>query len=154
MSTNLSIESPDFDKIQQESGLITRNAIHLLWEVLNYEIAKRRVGVRRATDYLSGRITSDASTSGENNLDLEGSMVWWYNSAFSFNVSGFRNGIEGRIIFIHNVGAGTITFLHESGSSDAANRLLNNGAASVTMATNQSVLYIYMNSRWREFSAA
>ena len=154
MSTNLSITSPDFDQIRKESGLITSNAVKLLWEVLNFEIANRRKGVRQAKNFLLGTITTDTATAAENNLDLLDSLVWWYNTASSFNVTGFRNGIEGRIIFIHNVGAGTITFKHNSGSSDAANRILNDGAGDTAMATNKSVVYQYINSRWRELSLA
>ena len=154
MSTNLSVSSPDFDQIRKESGLITSNAVKLLWEVLNFEIANRRKGVRVAQSTLQGAITTDTTTASENNLDLLGSLVWWYNTASSVNVTGFRNGIEGRVIFIHNVGTGTLTFKHNSGSSDTANRILNNGAADTAMATNQSVVYMYINSRWRELSLA
>ena len=154
MATNLSIESPDFDEIRKESGLITSNAVKLLWEVLNYEIAQRRIGVRRSTNILQGRITADSTTSGENNLDLEGSMIWYYNTSSNITVTGFRNGVEGRIIFLHNIGSGTITFNNESGSSDTGNRILNNGGGNTAMATDESIIYIYMNSRWREVSLA
>ena len=154
MSVNLSVESPDFDEIRSETGLVTSNAVKLLWEVLNYEIAQRRKTVNRATNFLQGKITTDITTANENNLDTLNSMIWWYNTASSVNVTGLRNGVEGRIIFFHNVGAGTLSFLHDSASSDAGNRFVNNGAATVALATNQSIIYMYINSRWREWSAA
>ena len=154
MATNLAVEAPDFDEIRKESGFVTSNAVKLLWEVLNYEITKRRLGIRKATNLLQGRATADATTVSENNLDLEGSLVWWYNTASNVNVTGFRNGEEGRAVWVHNVGSGTITFKHSSASSDATNRFLNFGAVDVAMATNQSILYLYINARWREWSAA
>lgn len=154
MATNLSIESPDFDTVRKESGIITSNALKLLWEVLNYEIAQRRSGVRQATTFLQGTATGDGTTANENNLDTEKSMVWYYNTASSVNLTGIRNGVEGRVIFFHNIGAGTISILNDSGSSDATNRFVNEGAATVSLTTNKSAIYIYLNSRWREWSAA
>lgn len=152
MSTNLSVESPDFDYIRHETGLVTSDAIKLLWEVINFEISTRRKGVKRATDYLAGKITSDASTSAEDNLDTLNSLVWWYNTASSFNLTGLRNGVEGRVIFIHNVGGGTITFKHNSGSSDVANRILLQAGVDKGLATGKSIVLLYINAKWRELS--
>src|SRR3990167_10348040 len=150
MATNLSVESPDFDEIRKERGIITSNAVKLLWEVLNYEIGQRRIGVRTAKQLLQGRAVADATTASENNLDLEGALVWWYNTSSSVNLTGIRNGAEGRVIFLHNVGSGTISILHASASSDAANRFVNEGSATVSLTTNKSAIYMYINARWRE----
>lgn len=152
MATNLSVESPDFDYIRHETGLVTSNAIKLLWEVINAELATRRKGVARASNYLQGTITSDVSTAQEDNLDAKNSLIWWYNTASSFSVTGIRNGVEGRIIFFHNVGTGTITFVNNSGSSDTTNRILTQSAGNVARATGKSFILMYINARWRELS--
>lgn len=41
MSDNLVIESPDFDRIEKESGYATKDAVNLLWLTLNQEIINR-----------------------------------------------------------------------------------------------------------------
>ena len=153
MASNLAVESPDFDQIRKESGLITSNAVKLLWEVLNYEIAQRRTGVREATNRLQGRATADAPTAAEDNLDTEGSMLWWYNTSSSVNLTGLRHGVEGRIVFFHNIGSGTITFKHQNAGSAAENRIVTNDAGDLTLATNESAILMYVNSRWREWAA-
>lgn len=153
MSSNLTIESPDFDYIKKESGVITSDAIKLIWLALNFEIQNRRSTVNAATDRLEGKITSDSSTLSEDNLDVQGSLIWWYNTSSAINVTGIRNGIEGRVVFIHNVGSGTITFKHNT-TSDASNRLLLAAAADKAVATNKSIVLMFINSRWREMSLA
>ncbi len=154
MATNLSVEAPDFDQIRKESGIITSNAVKLLWEVINYEIAQRRASVRAATIKLQGRATGDGATAQENNLDIEDSLVWYWSTASSFGLTGIRNGFDGRVVFLHNIGAGTISLKNESGSSDAANRILTKTAGDTTIATNESAILMYINQRWREWAVA
>ena len=151
MSTNLAVVSPDFDDIREEAGLTTSNAIKLLWEVLNFEILQRRKGINRAINTLQGKITSDTSTANENNLDTLDSLVWWYNTASNINVTGFRNGVAGRVIIVHNVGSGTITFKHNV-TSDTANQLVLATGADTAVATGASIIFLYINAKWRELN--
>jgi hypothetical protein len=154
MSENLAIESPDFPKIRKESGLATEDAVRLLWFVLNQEIRDRRVGVRRAQELREGKVFSASPSGTNNNLDVRGAWVAEFSSAGGWTLTGIRNGIPGRFLVIHNLGAGTITLNHESASSDAANRFVFQSGANKSVAQNRSLLLQYLSSRWREVSLA
>lgn len=154
MADNLVIESPDFDWIRKETGFITSDAIRQLWYALNYEIKTRRQQQQNVKNKLEGKIVADTTTTSENNLDAQDVLVWYYNTASSVNLTGVRNGVEGRVLFIHNIGAGTITMKNSSGSSDTTNQLVLKAGADKAVATNQSIVFMYINSRWRELSLA
>jgi len=68
MAYNLSIESPDFDRIRKGDDKATENAVRLLWFVLNDEISRRRRGIREASQSASyeGVLGSDVSLSTPN----------------------------------------------------------------------------------------
>jgi hypothetical protein len=154
MSQNLSIESPDFDAIQNGDDAATSDAVRLLWQALNFEMRQRRSGDRNLSDRLSPRVLSRAPTGGENNVDTEGAGVLLYTGSSSVTITGYRAREEGDILFIHNVGSGTITHAHESASSDAANRMTFQAAANKGVGANRSIVLQYLSGRWREMSLA
>ena len=149
-----SIEAPDFDQIEKESGRATRDGMRLLWGVANFEHRQRRKGDRRLEGRLSPKVLYLAPTVSQNNLDTQDAGVLYYTGASSVNITGYLSREEGDIIFIHVAGAGTISHTNQDAASDATNRFVNNGAATVAAATNQSIMYIFLDSRWREWSAA
>jgi hypothetical protein len=150
MAENLSIESPDFDRIKKESGPSTRDAVQLLWFVANGEGAERRRGVRAAQEEDLKKTKSDAPTTDQHNYDTEGSPIIVFVGSTSFNLTGIRNGLQGMGRTIHNLGTGTITLKHESALSDATNRLDTNLDADVPIPTGQCARLRYLNSRWRQ----
>ena len=154
MSTNLDVLSPEFDKIRKGHDASTADAIRLLWLVLNDEIHTRRVLARVAAERGEFKVLSRAPTGNENNVLTENAGILLYTGSTAVNISGYVSRQEGDVILVHVSGTGTISHLDQSASSDATNRFVNNGSATVAVGTNQSVMYMYVNTRWREFSAA
>ena len=113
MAVNLTVEAPEFDQIEKESGRATRDAIRLLWGVANYESQRRRKTDRRLADRLSPKVLYLAPTANQNNLDTQGAGVLYYNGASAVNITGYILREEGDILFIHVAGAGTITHTHQ-----------------------------------------
>lgn len=150
MSENLVIESPDFPEIEKKAGGATRDAVNLLWSVLNQEILLRRKTVRDAKNTLEVKISNAAPVANQDNFDSDRSSIYYFTGSTNFNLTGLRNGVEGSIVFLHNIGTATITLVHNA-TSDAANRLLLSTAANKSLTTNTSTLFLYINSRWREF---
>lgn len=154
MAENLSVESPDFDKIRKEAGLETESAIKLLWFVLNQEIRDRRIGVRQAQEQRVGKVLQSAPTTQQNNFDAKGAWVVEFTGSTNFTLTGIRNGVPGRFLVLHNTGSATITVADDSASSDAANRIISNDSANISLAANETLLLQYLSSRWREVSLA
>lgn len=67
------------------------------------------------------------------------------------NITGMAAGSDGEVRVIVNVGSFAITFVHQSTSSTAANRLLVSFGADYLLASNAAVVAIYDNTtaRWR-----
>lgn len=152
MAENLVIESPDFDAIGNKAGQATRDAINLLWSVLNQEVLTRRKAVRDAKQTLEVLPLATPVTTSQNNFDTERATIVYFTGASALNLTGIRNGIEGALKLIHVTGAGTITIKNASGSSDASNMILTSTGADKAVATGKSILLAYLNSRWREQS--
>lgn len=151
MSENLVIESPDFDEIEKKAGRATRDAVTLLWTVMNEEIRTRRKAVRTSKETLEVRILTSAPGSQQDNFDTDRATIWYFTGSTNFTLTGIRNGSEGNIKFFHNTGTATITIANNSGSSDATNRLLTSTAANKSLTQDQSIAFMYINSRWREY---
>jgi len=150
MSEQLTIESPEFDRIKKEAGNATRDAIQLLWFVANNESAERRRGVRAAAEEEIPKTTSAAPTVDQHNFDTQGSPVIVFTGTTSVNLTGIRNGIQGQARALHNLGTGTITLKHEHVGSDPENRLDTNLDADVPIPTGKCSRLRYLNSRWRQ----
>jgi hypothetical protein len=150
MSENLSISSPDFDLIEKEAGVATRNAVNTLWFSLNQEISLRRKTVRDAKQTLEVKASNAAPTTNQDNFDTDRSTIYYFTGSTNFNLTGIRNGVEGAIIVLHNIGTATITIKHNV-TSDASNRLLTSTSADKSLTTNQSIMFMYLNTRWREY---
>lgn len=154
MAVNLSVEAPDYDRIRKGDAKATENAIRLLWLVANEESRSRRQNDRSIQDRLSPKVLTLAPSANQNNVDTQGAGIIHYNGTDSVNITGYRARHEGDVLVIHVTGTGTITHMDQDTDSDAGNRLVNNGAGDVAVGTNQSIILIYLNSRWREYSAA
>lgn len=149
MSENLSVESPDFDRIKKESGIATRDAVNLLWSVLNSEVRTRSQTVQRAQNRVSPKVQTDAPTTTQNNADPGDSGTLLFTGGTAFNLTGLRNGLDGRRVKIHNLGTGTITIKYESASSDALNRFDTVTAGDLSVTTGKTADVEYLNGRWR-----
>lgn len=71
-------------------------------------------------------------------------------------LTGVTGGTDGKLLVISNFDASgdNVVLNHESGSSAAANRFTNIGAANLTLSTGQTTAYIYdaTSQRWRQFT--
>lgn len=151
MSNNLTIESPNFEKIDKEAGQFTSDAISTLWSALNDTRKTERVDFRLAKDILSPRVLTVAPAASVDNLDLQGCSVIQFTGSSAQNFTGMIAPETGqtRLIIVHNTGTGTITAKHNL-TSETANRLSNIGAADKAVATGASLVYLYLSGLWRQ----
>jgi hypothetical protein len=154
MPASLVIESPDFELIRKQSGYAVEDAVRLLWFSMNAEIIQRSRDMRHAQDTMQGKVVVDSTTSSQNNYDIGGAVTIYFTGSSAINITGIANPIEGQVAFFHTVGSGTITFVHASASSDALNRLRLTALGNKAVATDKSIVFLYLNSLWRELSLA
>lgn len=154
MATNQTIQSPDFDLIKKGNFNSIQDAIRLLWFTANDEAALRRQNDRLAADRLSPKVLNLAPTTSQNNLDSQGSGLLVFTGTTAVNVTGIIAKSEGDIIFCFVQGTGTITFKHNSGSSDSGNVFLFFSAGDLAVATNKAVILTYLLGKWRELKLA
>jgi hypothetical protein len=148
---NLTIESPDFNRIRKGDSFAVEDAIRLLWLVANEEARARRSGDRVLENRLSPKVLSKAPTGNENNVDTEDAGLIVYTHTVAANITGYRApSQDGEILFILVTGSATITHMHQDGSSDAGNRMVFQSGADVGVTTNKALVLIYQNARWRE----
>lgn len=152
MAENLSIESPDFYQIEKESGVATRDAVKLLWAAQNFEMGRRRNEVRQAKEKIAPKVLSDNPGAQQDNYDLQGCSVLMLTGTVNRTFTGFRapSTDESHVLFIHVTGSATYTMAHANASSDAENRMRLQSGANTTIATDRSMILIYLNSLWRE----
>jgi hypothetical protein len=153
MSNNLTIESPNFDKIEKESGQFTSDAISLLWAALNDTRKSMRIGDRLATEMMRPKLKQVSAAASVDNLDLEGCSVVEFIGASAQNFTGMRAPETGRtqIVVVYTSGTGTITHKHEV-TSESQNRLTLAGGADSAQATRGCVVYAYLSGGWREIA--
>lgn len=90
-------------------------------------------------------------TAAKNNYDPgEGALLRLSTDA-PRNITGFSGGTDGRRLMIINVGAQNIVLTHQDAASLAANRILSQTGANVTMAGDaiQEIIYDAVTLRWR-----
>lgn len=151
MAENLSIESPDFDRIRDGNFRAIEDGIRLLWFVANNAERQRRIQDRKISERLSNKVLIMTATTNQDNVDTQGAGLIVYTGGSAIDVSGYRApSVDGAMLIVLVSGAGTISHLHQSGNSDAGNRLLNNPANTVSAATNEAIIYVYRDSRWRQ----
>lgn len=150
MATNLTIESPNFEKINKEAGQFTADAISLLWAALNDTRATERRDFRIATEKLAPKVVSLSPSASVNDLDSQGASSVSFTGGTQ-NFTGVRapETGEARILLVHNSGSGTITVIH-SATSEAANQFVTDGAANVALTQNKAIVFQYLASKWRE----
>lgn len=154
MASNLAVESPNFDRIRKEAGHNTEDAIRSLWYVANAMIDTERRDIQAATDAITGKVTTSSVTSNQDNIDTQGCLTLMFTGAVNFNLTGIRNGAQGRFLILANQGAATITAKHESASSDVLNRIDLAAGVDKSIGSLKTLLLQYLNSRWRELSLA
>lgn len=150
MASNLTIESPNFDKIDKEAGQFTSDAVSLLWNALNDTRKSQRTGIRLAQETLAPKAIQKAPSASVNDLDLEGASVVEFTGSSAQNLTGFRAPETGksRILIVYVSGSATITLKHLV-TSESANQIFTNTAADVALTTGLGAVFVYLSSKWR-----
>lgn len=154
MASNLTIESPNFDKIEDEAGQFTRDATSLLWSALNFTRQELRRNFRQASDMLQPKVLQYSPSASVDNLDLQGCSVLEFTGSTAVNFTGMRapETAQTRVVFVYVSGTGTITVKQESASSESANRIRNASGADVSLTTDTGGIWIYLSGKWREIA--
>src|SRR5262252_3791699 len=97
VAENLTVESPEFDRIKKESGPATRDAVQLLWFVANNESAERRRGVRAAQEEDIAKTLAGVPTADLHNFDTQGSPVIVFTGTANVTMTGISNGVQGQL---------------------------------------------------------
>ncbi len=77
-----------------------------------------------------------------------------FDGGSAINVTGFQARVEGAIIIVSVLGAGTVTLKNNSGSSEDRNKILTQSGGDLAIATGFSAMLQYQNTRWREVKFA
>ena len=133
MSRNLTVEAPNFEKIAEEAGQFTSDAISLLWLTLNLTRQEQRAGERHAIEMLAPKVLTLSPSASVNNLDLQGCSVVHFTGGTQ-NFTGMRAPETGksRVIIAVNTGGGTITVKHNL-TSESQNQISTKTAGDVTL---------------------
>lgn len=153
MATNLTIEAPAFSRIRKGDFNAIEDAVTTLWLVANSLSAKQLADEQSLAIQSVWGVQSDSPSGTQNDYDTKRNGMLLLGSAGAWNLTGLRNGQSGMVRLIVNLGVGTMTAKHATGSS-ASNQLAMAGAADKAVATNQCLLLVYLNSRWREVALA
>lgn len=149
--TNLTIESPNTEKITKEAGQFTADAVGVLWAALNDTRASQRRGERLAREMVAPKVISLAPGASVDDLDTQGASVIYFTGSTAVNLTGFRAPETGqtRVLFIYIGGTGTITVKNQL-TSEAANRIQTSTNADVARTQYQGLVLVYLGSRWCE----
>ncbi|HTJ52619.1 MAG TPA: hypothetical protein VL443_24355 [Cyclobacteriaceae bacterium] len=93
-------------------------------------------------------------TSNQNNYAIGAQTSFRLNTDASRNITGLTGGVDGKFLFIRNVGSFNIVFTHEDGASTAANRITSSTAGNLTIAPNGVLVLQYDSSASRWFDVA
>jgi hypothetical protein len=151
LANNLTIESPNFEKIAKEAGQFTSDAVTTLWAALNDTRATLRRLFRQASEKLEPKVLTLAPSATISNLDLEGGSVLSFTGSSAVNFTGMRAPESGstRLVFVHNSGSATITVKHNA-TSETANQIVLSTGADYSMTTGKGIQLAYLVSKWRE----
>lgn len=151
MGTNLSIESPSFEKVTKEAGPFTSNAINILWQAANDTRAVERRDFRRASETLAPALLEISAAASVDNQNLNSASAVSFTGASAQNLTGFKAPETGecRLLFVQVRGAGTITVKHNV-TSETANRIITSTGADVSLTTGKGMVLMYAGSNWRQ----
>lgn len=91
-------------------------------------------------------------TASQNNYNPGTGDAFRISSDAARDITGLAGGADGKVVVLVNVGSHAITLKHESGSSDAANRITVPWAGDYVLAASGGVaqlMYFTASSRWR-----
>jgi hypothetical protein len=151
VSSNLTIESPNFERIKKEAGQFTSEGVALLWAALNDTRKFSRTGIRLAQEQVAPKVIQLSAAASVNDLDLEGGSVVEFTGGSAQNFTGLRAPETGRSRFViaYVSGAGTITVKHAV-TSQTGNQLYGIAGADKALSTGLAAGFIYLSGYWRQ----
>ena len=151
MSYNLTIESPNLEKITKEAGQFTSDAISTLWAALNDTRRTERVNSRLAKEMLAPKVLTVVAAASVDNLDLEGASIVSFSGGTAQNFTGMRapETNQSRVVFVQVSQAGTIT-IKNSLTSESQNQFVTNTGADVAKTVGTGAVFAYLVSKWRQ----
>lgn|SRR5574341_199594 len=153
MAENLSIEAPEFERIRDGDFHAIEDGIRLLWFVANNAERVRRTQDRKISQRYSPKVLLMPQTSNQNNVDTQDAGLIVYTGGSNIDVSGYRApSVDGAVLIIFVTGVGTIRHMHQDANSDAGNRMVFDPAANNSVNTNEGLILLYQDSRWRELN--
>lgn len=152
MATNLTVESPNFEKIQKEAGNFTADAISLLWQVLNATRADERRDFRRAVERMTPKVLFYNATGAVNNLDLQGAGALVFTGTTAQNFTGIRcpETNEFLCLPVFVAGSGTITIQNNNAGSQSQNQIQTTSGGNKVLAQHSGVMLMYVDGQWHE----
>lgn len=153
MANNLSIEAPNFEKIEKEAGPFTSTAVSTLWAAYNDTRKTERLHFAIASSELFCGLLVKSAAASVDNLDMRGYDFLQFTGASAQNFTGIVAPETGKtkLVFVKVTGAGTITAKHGV-TSEVANRLALGGAVDFVMTTGKGLVLGYVNSLWQEIA--
>jgi hypothetical protein len=148
------LEVPDFDQIRIEAGRATETALRSMWAVAQTETTSRRAHVQRVKDSIRGKTVVFTPAAAMNDFDTNNATVVHFDGSSAQDLTGFLDGIDGRVFWVHNTGSATQTVKHQNAGSLAANRIVTQSGSDVSLTTGKSIGFIYISARWREIKDA
>lgn len=152
MASNLTIESPNFDKIRKEAGQFTSDAVKLLWEALNDTRATERRDINLLIRSFTALSLSPAASVDNQALGPTSAYtVVSFLGGSGQNLTGFKAPETGqaKLLFLQVSGAGTITVKHNA-TSETANRIITSSGADTALTTGKGMVLAYLASNWRQ----
>jgi len=87
----------------------------------------------------------DSISANQNNYDPANyDVVFIAPAGANRTINGFSGGVKGRVLWVANRGSFSLSFTHNSGSADAGNRIATTSTATVTIASREFALLIYV----------
>lgn len=104
----------------------------------------------------AAQITANQNDYNPESTATDRSSFWRLSSDASRNITGIANGLNGRMLYLVNVGATDIVIQHQNAGSAAGNRIITQASADVTMGPDETMILIYdsTTARWRSFEDA
>lgn len=153
MSNNLSIEAPNFDKIDKEAGQYTASAISTLWAALNDTRKTERLHYLIISNEEFVGSLEQAPSASLDNLDMRGFSLLLFTGSSAQNFTGIVAPETGRVkvVMVKVVGSATIT-VKNNATSLAANRIALANGADYSMTTGKGLVLAYVNSLYQEIA--
>jgi len=96
-------------------------------------------------------VTATQWVANQNNFNVTGCVFLRVSTDASRNLTGIDNGLDGRVLFISNIGAQNVVIQNENAGSNAENRIITGLGADLTLAADKTVMLVYddTSQRWR-----